>query len=291
LEVKQNKLTIVAFLIIVVIAGSNFVAVKYSNEELAPFWGAFLRFIMSSAILFLYAFAKNITIPKGKELKGSLIYGFLSFGVAYALLYWSLLKVPAGIASISLAIVPLFTFILAMLHGIEKFNSRVLLGSLVAAFGIGVVYKNQLTTNIPPPALLALIAASVSIAESGVIVKLLPKIHPVSFNAVGMFIGSIVLLIFSIFAEEAKTLPFNLTAIISLAYLVFIGTITLFLLFLYVIRRWTATATSYQLVIAPLVTIALASMLRGESIAAVALIGGVFVIFGVYLGALSSMKK
>src|SRR5687767_5324530 len=76
--------------------------------------------------------------------------------------------------------------------------------------------------------------------------------------------------------------------IVAVLYLVTIGSVGLFAMFLYVLRPWTATPTSYLLVLSPLFTVALASVLAGAQITLQLLLGGALVGVGVYVGALSA---
>ncbi len=48
-----DKSTLAAFVVAVIVLGVNFVAVRFSNQELPPFWGAALRFIIASVLLFM----------------------------------------------------------------------------------------------------------------------------------------------------------------------------------------------------------------------------------------------
>jgi drug/metabolite transporter (DMT)-like permease len=59
------------------------------------------------------------------------------------------------------------------------------------------------------------------------------------------------------------------------------------MLFLFVIERWTASATSYVLLLMPLVTLAAAAVLLGEEVTPLALVGGLLVLLGVYVGTFS----
>jgi hypothetical protein len=45
----SEGLVLTAFLTLVLIGGANFVAVRFSNVELAPFWGAGSRFLLASS--------------------------------------------------------------------------------------------------------------------------------------------------------------------------------------------------------------------------------------------------
>jgi drug/metabolite transporter (DMT)-like permease len=54
-----------------------------------------------------------------------------------------------------------------------------------------------------------------------------------------------------------------------------------------VLREWSATASSYQFVLAPIVSIALAGVLLGEPIGPQVLVGAGLVLLGVYIGAIA----
>lgn len=102
-----------------------------------------------------------------------------------------------------------------------------------------------------------------------------------------MLAGLAILAPLSLVAAEAWMLPARMDTILAVLYLMTIGSVGLFALFLYVLRRWTATATSYLLVLSPLVTVAVASLLAGEQVSAQFALGGVLVGTGVYVGALN----
>lgn len=60
-------------------------------------------------------------LPAGQALVGAVHYGKLGIGVAYALIYWGLLKVQAGMAQVILALVPLMTLFFAFAHRMGGF--------------------------------------------------------------------------------------------------------------------------------------------------------------------------
>ena len=82
-------LTLAAFGLAVLLGGANFVAVRISNQELAPFWGAGLRFGLAATLFVVLALALRLDWPRGRELAATAVYGALAFGVSYALLYWA----------------------------------------------------------------------------------------------------------------------------------------------------------------------------------------------------------
>ena len=251
---RPDPATLAVYAAVIVIAGSNFVAVRFSNQELPPFWGATLRFALACALFFVVMRFRRAAMPRGRALAGVAVYGALGFGLFYALMYWALVSVPAGLASVLIALVPLLTFFLAIAHGLETFRLRGLAGALIALAGIAVVFAEQLGGAADLASLLAVIAAAVCAAESTVLVKLFPRVDPAATNAVGILAGLAFLAPLSLVAGETWTLPQRMDTIVAVLYLVTIGSVGLFAMFLYVLLRWTATATSYLLVLSPLVT-------------------------------------
>ena len=68
--------------------------------------------------------------------------------------------------------------------------------------------------------------------------------------------------------------------------MILFGSVGVFVLALYVLSHWTASAGSYQLVLMPVVTVLLASWIAHEEVTPALLIGGLLVLVGVYVGAL-----
>jgi drug/metabolite transporter (DMT)-like permease len=119
-----SNAVVIAFLATVVIGGANFIAVKFSNAELEPLYGAAVRFSAAALILFGLARLRRMELPRGKAAVGAIVYGLLNFGLGYALVYFALVRVAAGTISIVLATVPLVTLVLAVLHRQERVTMR-----------------------------------------------------------------------------------------------------------------------------------------------------------------------
>lgn len=111
--------------------------------------------------------------------------------------------------------------------------------------------------------------------------------HPAMTNAVGMTTGAVLLLGISAAAGESWALPRQAEAVWAVTYLVTLGSVGLFVLVLLVVRRWTASATSYAFVLFPVVTMALGAGLADEPITGQAVSGALVVMLGVWFGALS----
>jgi drug/metabolite transporter (DMT)-like permease len=102
-----------------------------------------------------------------------------------------------------------------------------------------------------------------------------------------MAVGAVMLLALSGASGESRTLPVRGATWVAFAYLVSFGTVGVFLLFLFVLGRWQASAVSYFFVLAPFVAVALAAWLLGEGVRLATAVGAVLVLAGVYVGALA----
>jgi len=275
----------------VVLGGTNFLGVRVSNQELAPLWGATLRFALAGVIFVVIALAQRLPWPRGKRLLVTAVYGALAFAVAYALLYWALVRVTAGVAVVVLAIVPLATVLMAAAQGMERLQTRGVTGALVALGGIALIVFGPGDVDLPMVPLAAMLLSSLTIAEAIILSKRISSNHPVITNAIGMPVGAALLAGISLLAGESWVIPQRTSVIWSVAYLVTLGSVVLFILVLVVVRGWTASATSYMFVLYPIVTLALGALLLHEAVTFVTVGGAGLVVAGVWFGALSPAAR
>ncbi len=116
--------------------------------------------------------------------------------------------------------------------------------------------------------------------------KSAPALQPAVMNTIAMGFGAAILLVLSLILDERHALPRLATTWKALGYLVTAGSLGVFALYLVVLRRWTASRASYQLVLIPLVTVVASAWLQDERITWWFAAGSVLVVAGVYLGAL-----
>jgi drug/metabolite transporter (DMT)-like permease len=190
------------------------------------------------------------------------------------------------------ATIPLLTLLFAAAHRLEKFRRRGLLGGLLALAGIAITVGGSLFSgaDVSLPYILAILAAAACFAEAGIVVKLFPPSHPYATNAIAMTTGTIILAIASVVSREAWILPTSSTVWLAMLYLI-AASLGLFLLYLFILGRWTATGASYAFVLNPLVTVVLAALITDEVISPLFLVGAAVVLIGVYIGALRPAAK
>jgi drug/metabolite transporter (DMT)-like permease len=282
---RPERLTLAAFLGVAVIGGGNAIALKQTVAELAPLWSVGLRFIAAGLALLAFVLVTARAFPRGRSLAGAIAYGAIGFGGSFGLITPALREVPAGTVIVLLAVVPLLTFGLAILQRQERFRLQGLLGALIALAGVAIVFADQLNSNVPLGALLLTLGGTVFIAESSVVLKWIPRSDPFATNATAMLAAATILLLLSLVAGETLAVPSRTETWVSMAYLVILGSIVMFGLYLYALRRWTASAVSYVTLVMPIVAVPLAAWLLGERISGSFLGGAAVVLAGVYIGA------
>lgn len=283
---ERDPATVSAFLLSAILAGGNGVAIRFSNRELDPLWGAGLRFCLAAALFGALFAVLRLTLPRGRALAGAVVFGVLQFGATFALAYYALVELHAGSGQVLLALVPLITLLLAAAQRQERLRAVAVLGTLLALVGVGVMSRAPLRESVPVLSVLAALGSALCFAQAAVLVRRLPPVHPVTMNAVGMLAGAAVLLAAAFVAGDSFELPDRAATRAAVWYLVTLGSVGVFLLYLFVLRRWVASRAAYSFVLIPIVTILLSAWLDDEPVGWELVVGGALVLAGVYVGAL-----
>lgn len=287
---RPDRAAVAAFVGVVLFGGANGIAVRATVHELAPFWGAGIRFAAAGLILTAIVLVTRRAFPRGRSLTGAVVYGAVGFAGSFGLIYSGLRDVPAATLGVLLALTPLFTFGLAILHRQERFHTQGLLGALIALAGVAFIFAQQVGAAVPIGSLLLILFGVACIAESGVLIKWIPRSDPFGTNAVAMLSGAVLLLALSVVAGEPEKLPREPATWAAIAYLVLFGSVALFSLFIVALQRWTASGVSYSTLLMPIVTVSLAALLTGEQIAQSFAVGGIVILAGVYVGAFLKIR-
>ena len=195
------------------------------------------------------------------------------------------MRVHAGLGQVLLGLVPLATLLLAALQRQERLHRAGAVGAILAVAGIALMSQEPLREGVPLLSLLAAVGSALCFAQGALVVRRFPPAHPVAMNAVAMTAGAALLLAGSLVAGERLELPQEGETWAALAYLVAVGSVVVFVLYLFVLRHWSAGRAAYQFAVIPVVTVALSAWLDAEPVTSGLVVGGLLVLAGVYLGA------
>lgn len=276
-----------AFAAMTLIWGSTFLAIRVSNlEGYEPLGAVAVRLVLAAALLAALARAARVRWPRGRELRATLLAGFLIYGFNFGLLYWGELTVPSATAAVLWGVFPTLVALGAplVLGGAEPLTRRGLLGGLIAALGLLLVFRSHLALDAPLAGLAAILGGIAAAAMGSLLVKREAKaVHPVAFNALGSFAGAAALAPAALLAEGGLAPPPTPPAALALAYLVLAGSLGAFNLWAWLIQRWPATRLSFQTVLSPLVAVLLGALLLAEPLGPAFLAGTALVLAGTWL--------
>lgn len=270
-----------AFVACCLIWGSTFLAIRIGNEALPPLWAATLRLALAAPALAAIALLMRARWPRGAALRGAVQFGFFNFGVNLALLYWGEQSVPSGIAAVFYATVPLSTALLAPAFGIEPLSARKVAAAAVAVLGVAVIFGGELSLDVPFAGLLAILGAATSASLSTVFLKRAPAQDTLPQNAIGAVVGIVVCLVASTALGESQALPATSVGWAPVVYLAIVGSLGAYVLYSWLLKRWSATNASYIGVVVPLVAVVLGALVRQERPAALTFVGAALVLAAV----------
>jgi drug/metabolite transporter (DMT)-like permease len=180
--------------------------------------------------------------------------------------------------------------LIAVLFRQEHLTARGVIGSILVIVGIAILSVGTLDGDISTVYLIAAILSAVAAAASSVVARGLRHVHPINMNAIGMAAGTLLLTLVSLLAGETWALPGETQTWLAVGWLVLLGSVSLFQLFLYLIRRLTASATVYALAGMPVIAVVLGAIMLDQPITVEVVMGGALVLTAVYVGAISGMR-
>ena len=277
--------------------GSTWLFIKLGLQDLPPLTFAGIRFVIASAILFIWIRIRRLQLPKSR---GDWIFlaitGILSFGLNYGLVFWGEQYISSGLAALLQATLPAFGLVIAHFHlpG-ERLSWTRIGGVILGVLGVGVVFSNQLAVSGRQAlaGCVALILSALFAAYANVLVKARKvKMNPVIIAGGQMFFGLMLLLAVGIPLEGN---PFNLRwtpmAVIALLYLAVVGSVIAFVLYYWLVLRIDVTKSMLIALVTPVVAVILGMIVLDEEIGWRTLIGGAMILAGISFIVLRRTRK
>lgn len=287
---RKAALPWLAFAFCCLVWGSTFLFIRIGNDSLPPVWGATLRLTIASVLLTAIALAVRAPWPRGAPLTAALWFGAVDFGVSLPLLYWGEQTVPSGLAAIMYATLPLSTSLFARGFGLEPLRRGTIAAAALAILGVSVLFSTQLGGHYSRFALAAVFLGAATAALSGVLLKRSPGAHPLWTNAVAHGVGAVMCALISTALGESHALPVG-REWIPVLYLTIVGSIGAFVVFAWLLQRWSASRLSFIAVITPVVAVLLGVLVRGEQLSAANLSGAGVILIAAALGITSSRAR
>jgi drug/metabolite transporter (DMT)-like permease len=287
----------VVWLILCGIWGSTWLFIKIGLRDLPPFTFAGLRFVLASAILGSLILIRRARWPRTRsEWYLIAVSGLLQFTLNYGLVFWGEQYISSGLAAVLQSTFPLFGLVFAHLYlPSERMTILKVVGVLLGILGVGVIFSDQLTIagSLALLGSIALVLSAVFGSYSNVLVKAYGgKIDPQILAASQMVCGFVPLLAAG-FATEGNPLRFRWTvpAMVSLMYLVIVGSVIAFALYYWLVRNMDVTKTMLIALVTPVVAVILGMIVLHEQLNWRLVAGSACIILGLALIVLRRTHK
>lgn len=287
----------VVFLILCGIWGSTWLFIKLGLADLPPFTFAAIRFIFASVILVILISARGVRWPRQRrDWLLIAIVGLLQFSLNYGLVFWGEQHISSGLAAVLQSTFPTFGLIIAHFYlPAERMTARKVFGVLLGFVGVAVIFSDQLTIAGEMALLgsIALVLSAFFGSYGNVLVKAYgSEIDPQVLAAGQMICGFPPLLIMGL-ALEGNPFRFRWTmmAVISLAYLVIVGSVIAFALYYWLVRHMAVTKTMLIALVTPVVAVVLGIVVLNEQLNWRLFAGAACIISGIGLIVLRKRHK
>jgi drug/metabolite transporter (DMT)-like permease len=279
----------VVWLILCGIWGSTWLFIKLGLADLPPLTFAGIRFLVASLILSALILARGVRWPRSRRDWFLIaIVGLLQFTLNYGLVFWGEQYIPSGLAAVLQSTFPAFGLVIAHLYlPYERLTTRKVIGVLMGVVGVAIIFSNQLTIagHLALLGSVALVASAFFGAYSNVLVKAYAKeVDPQVLAAGQMIFGFPPLLIIGIVTEgNPFRFHWTMTAVISLAYLVVVGSVIAFALYYWLVRHMEVTKTMLIALVTPVVAVLLGMIVLHEKLNWRLFVGAACIISGIGL--------
>ncbi|MCB9247502.1 MAG: EamA family transporter [Ignavibacteriales bacterium] len=293
---NNNLKIVVGYILICLIWGSTWLAIRLGLDSLTPFISAGLRFFLASIIIFMILRFRKMPLPLDpKSIKIYIFLAFFSFVIPFGLVYWAEQFVPSGLTSVMFGIFPFSVFIFSwfILKG-ESADFFKLFSVVLGFIGIVIIFSDSLQIDVENYSL-GLAAVLLSAIIQGLPAVVLKKwggyLNPFSINAIPLLIAGLTMILLSYLVEQTSTWQFTGKAIISIIYLALVGTITAFTVYYWLLKQINAVILSLSSFITPIIAIILGWIFLDEQLSQKVLIGSLFVLIGILFGNLKGLRK
>ena len=269
------------FAAVYLVWGSTYLAIRFAIETLPPLLMAGARFIVAGALLFLWTMRPGAKRDPGvarltlSQIVWGAIVGALLLVGGNGAVVWGEQRVPSGIVSLLVAVVPIWMVLLDWARrGGKRPTPMVVAGLVTGVVGL-VILVGPASVGvhaIDRVGAAVVLCGSLSWAVGSILSKSsrLPR-SPIVATAVEMLAGGVLLVVVGLAGGElASWSPAAVTArsIAAWAYLVVFGSLVGFTAYIWLLGKVSAARVATYAYVNPIVAVFLGWALAGEPISA-----------------------
>ncbi len=284
---KQLKFKIfLAFMVIYLVWGSTYLAIRLAIDTIPPFLMAGIRFTLSGLMLFFWRRIKENKVPQATEWSRSALVGILLLVGGNGTLTWSEQFIPSGLAALILATIPIWMVLLDWLFVVRKRPAlSTMAGILLGVTGVGLL--SGLHSDVLLPSAGAdstvffyasmLILAAISWSSGSLYSRTIKSSSSLlMLVSIQMLSGGIALILLGTTRGEWAQISFTRISLISLGsmgYLIVFGTLLTYSAYNWLLRQTEPAKVGTYAFFNPLVAVFLGWLILSEPVTLRMIIG------------------
>jgi len=293
MQTEKNILAYLALVVVCVVWGTTYFALRVGVETFPPFLFSAIRQVLAGGILLIVLqLSGKLKIDRSLLFK-QFILGILLIALGNGTVGWSERYIPSGLAALIVSILPVYIVAINYFSGIDKRkpNKYIISGLVLGSAGIVLIFKDNLKDFANPNYLIGMLVAfgaCLSWATGSVYTKhKVPKGNVMTNAALQMLFGGIVLFVMSLLMDDYSELKtINTEAIRALGYLVLVGSVLAYPCYVYALEKLPIGIVSLYAYINPFIALILGYILLNETITEVTVLA-----LGCVLGAIYFINK
>ena len=279
--------TIFLFIATLLCWGPTWYIIKFQLGTVDPMVSVFYRFFLASLIILLFCIYKKINLRFSiKEHFFIAILGIFLFNINYVIFYLSTQYLISGFVALCFSSILFMNVINNIIFHRSSPNIVTLIGGTIGTLGLIIIFYDEIMTfefssGTSYGIFLGIIAtyfASLGNLISAHTSKIKLEVIPVT--GLGMFYGSISLMIYLILMGNSFSFEVSHQYIFSLIYLSIFGSVFGFSLYLTLIKKLGSNDAAYVAIIMPLVALVVSTFFEGLVWDLSLVLGAIMIVLG-----------
>ena len=294
-----------ALLVVWVLWGSTYFAIRVGVETLPPLLMAGIRYVVAGLLMFPFALrsggpqVRAADRPRVSGWWSAVLVGTLLLAGGNGGVSVGERSVPSGLAALLVATVPLWLILIDRILNGTRIGVLALAGLLAGVIGVGFLAGpfgggtehagagHGGAGGSPGTGIVIILLASVSWASGTIASRRVPlPSRPLLATAMQMLAGGVVLLAAAaVTGEFSRFHPSQVSAAswLALAYLIGPGSIIAFSAYMVAVRRLPTAIVATYAYVNPIIAVFLGATFLGEALTASMLVGGALIVVAVAL--------
>jgi drug/metabolite transporter (DMT)-like permease len=285
---RERKLAYIAWIVICVVWGTTYLAIRVALESVPVALLAGLRWIAAGAILCAALPLFGQRLPHPRTWGSIAIAGFLMAVIGNGGVVWAEQYVASGLAAVLVAMVPFWTVLVeALLPRGERLTARTFVGLAIGFLGIVVLVWPELTIGGHEGRLFVFGVVALQLACLGWALgtsytkRNALGLPPLSAAAMQMVLSGVMLLGIATALGEWSALTFTTRTAGAMIYLVLVGSLVGYTAYVYALQHLPVSTVSLYAYVNPLIAVVLGTLLLSEPFSMRILFASVLVFAGI----------